>query len=66
MLQGRSKAYVLSSREFKSTYTVDFNYSHIMPVNPEVETGESAGIDDPQTVRFTALKWQRRIVCVSG
>lgn len=44
------------------SYTVDFNYAHIMAIYPEEECGECGGIDDAQTVCLPRLKWERCVL----
>ena len=45
----------------KGAYTVDFDDTHIVPVDPEEECRKRARVHDPQTVCLSGLEGERRV-----
>ena len=43
-------------RETANTYTVGFDDTHVMTVDPEVELSERSHVEDPETVSLSGLQ----------
>ena len=49
-----------------STYPIDFNYTHIMSLNPEEKHAECGSVHNSEAVRPSGLKGKRRIFIKPG
>ena len=51
---------------FRAAYTVNFNDSHFMTIDPEEKGSKCGSVDDAQAVRLPRFKWQSSIFIESN
>lgn len=48
------------------THPVNFNYTHVMTIDPKMEHGQGARVDDAQAVRLPRDKVERSVLVEPG